>query len=188
MLPFHLPFHSVYSMNTPAFTHVVKVGTNAERHAVFAIIKWSGDGRLSITGVVGPRKNGDAYGSCGQCVDDIRALNPELADVWERWHLNDMRAGCEHQRADKWDERPIDPSKPTNVYGRHCGPNGPETWNMLAWVRRNEHPEGLMNEPCPACGYRYGTAWLREDVPADVVQWLHDLPTSDDLPTAWWPR
>lgn len=25
--------------------------------------------------------------------------------------------------------------------------------------------------PCPECGYRYGTAWLKRELPADVVAW-----------------
>jgi hypothetical protein len=75
---------------------------NTERH-------FGGKTRLSITGVEGPRSNGDARGSCGQCVealDHITTLSPgwtpemvrRLKAEWERWHLNDLRAGCEHQR------------------------------------------------------------------------------------------
>jgi hypothetical protein len=43
---------------------------------------------------VGP----DAYvvESCGQIVDTIREFFPELTPALP-WHLNDMRAGCEHQ-------------------------------------------------------------------------------------------
>lgn len=72
--------------------------------------------RLSITG------DGPGYG--GQCQDSIREAlkagtlrrdharyTPDLSvsdiekvlDVWDRWHLNDMRATCEHQRALGWD-------------------------------------------------------------------------------------
>jgi len=67
---------------------------------------------LSICGVVGPTPSGNAY-SCGQCVDDIREGTPtkmwsksmldKLCNIWERWHLNDMRAGCEHQVGEDWD-------------------------------------------------------------------------------------
>lgn len=82
--------------------------------------KHKGTGRLSITGVVGPRSNGDAYGSCGQISDTIReAINagefkpndaqgwtvPDVLsflDLWDRYHLNDMRPECEHQRAAGW--------------------------------------------------------------------------------------
>ena len=95
---------------------------------VFCKIKID-DGRLSITGVEGPRTNGDAWGSAGQieigykhgtaAYDDKRYNEPselceyaagwdaatfgKFLDVWHLWHLNNMRAGCEHQRGAGWD-------------------------------------------------------------------------------------
>jgi hypothetical protein len=50
---------------------------------------------------------------------------------------------------------------------------------MLVWVRRSEHPEGLLGEPCSTCGYKYGTAWLREAVPEDVLRFLRELAPSE---------
>jgi hypothetical protein len=61
-------------------------------------------------------------------------LARRIGEVWERWHLNDMRAGCEHQRA-------------------------------LGWSRYEDHP----SEPCPVCGYEYGSAWLYEPLPDEIV-------------------
>lgn len=65
---------------------------------------------LHITGVVGPRSNGDCY-SAGQCYDTMRqgVANEgwtadslyKLLDIWERWHMNDTKPYCEHQR--DWD-------------------------------------------------------------------------------------
>lgn len=65
---------------------------------------------LHITGIVGPRKNGDAY-TAGQCYDTLRqgVANEgwtadtlgKFLDIWQRWHLNDMNPCCEHQR--EWD-------------------------------------------------------------------------------------
>ncbi len=168
----------------------------------FATIEWrrlqggSAQLELAITGVVGPKANGDATGSCGQCIESVEdaktcagslndAQRSHLVAVWRRWHLNGMRAGCEHQRAEGWNERPIDASKPTDTYGKHCGPGGPMTWNMLTWVTKRDHPDGLMCEPCPTCGYKYGTAWLYEHVPDDVLAFVCSLPTTDRLPACW---
>lgn len=88
------------------------------------------DGKLSITGVIGPKSNGDAVGGCGQidmefahrkpADDDRRYSSPiqpkeitfaqgwtsdlwfDFLDIWKKWHLNDMRPNCEHQVGDEW--------------------------------------------------------------------------------------
>lgn len=73
------------------------------------------DGKLSISGVVGAKSNGDCYGSCGQCIDSLDEIKQfadgwdvdmvqKLKEIWERWHLNDTRAECEHQRELGWRE------------------------------------------------------------------------------------
>jgi hypothetical protein len=109
----------------------------------YVSIDWDGQ-RLSISGVT-IRKggqfahDGDWLGA-GQNIDDLPAGNDRLREIWKNWHLNDMQAGCEHQR-----ER--------------------------GWTSYDLHP----SEPCPVCGYKYGTAWLRKDVPADVIAELRDL-------------
>lgn len=73
------------------------------------------DGRLSLCGVIGPMSNGNAKGSCGQCIDEIREGEPtegwtremldKLCQIWDRWHLNDMNPCCEHQRELGWLEK-----------------------------------------------------------------------------------
>jgi len=93
--------------NRKDFKRVISPGLTKEGR-LFVTIQYK-DGRLSFFGVVGPLANGEAKGSCGQCLDELANLEklsegwtPELANrlayLWERWHLNDMRAGCEHQR------------------------------------------------------------------------------------------
>ena len=72
------------------------------------------NGRLSIRGVIGPQRNGNCLGSCGQCVEEIRNGKPtdewnhemlqRFCDVWGKWHLNDMRPYCEHMKKLGWDE------------------------------------------------------------------------------------
>lgn len=142
-----------------AFTRITSPGTT-DAGRLFVTVRFDGR-RLSITGVEGPRPNGDCRGGCGQVgiPDSIRLRDGEgwdlkmveqLRAVWDEWHLNDMRAGCVHQRAAKWD------------------------------------PQTSVGKPCPECGYRYGWAWLFEEVPADVLEFLRGLPdASEDLPAAW---
>lgn len=99
-----------------------------------------------------------------------------LTALWDRWHLNDMRPGCEHQRAAEWDKRPIDPSKPLDSYGLHYEGQQHASWNTLAWVRGDEHPNGLLSRACGTCGYRFGSEWLTEDIPNNVLVMLAMLP------------
>lgn len=167
-----------------AFKKVVCAGCS-DCGAVWVEIEWDGR-RLSLSGVEGPRQNGDCKGRCGQIVEAVENTQPpaswaaRLCEIWRRWHLNDMRAGCAHQRAAGWDKRPIDPAKPLDSYGKHFEGQQTASWNMLVWIFRSEHPEGLLNEPCPECGHKYGSAWLFEPVPPDVVCFLRDLPDESD--------
>ena len=132
--------------------------------------------RLSITGVIGPRKNGDAWGGCGQIDMEFDHLNKTendsryehpikaedflfaqgwnsdlwygLLHVWKEWHLNDLHAECVHQE-------------------------------LLGWTC-NTH----LCEPCPVCGYKLGSAWTFREVPKQVIEFLESLPETDSQP-AW---
>lgn len=75
--------------------------------------------RLSVSGHYYDKraaKQKNDWTGGGQCVEKLRAVTPlagswtlqeltELADMWDRWHLNDMRAGCVHQTPSKGDAR-----------------------------------------------------------------------------------
>lgn len=212
------------------------------------------DGRLSITGVIGPKSNGNCYGSCGQCTDEIREGTPaegwtkemvdKFCDIWDKWHLNDMRPYCPHQKDLGWNELatkkvtlynyqlnresiekadmarkaalkalgngevfvPTDeqtkffsmprslklPREATEEEARYYDPKkslfngdkGPTETKILGWLRPDEHPDGILCKPCPVCGYKYGTSWLKENVPDDVIEWLFSLPDITVRP-AW---
>ena len=77
-----------------------------------------------------------------------------LKVMWERWHLNDMRAGTPRQEeaVRKWRPTADDPS-----YQGAC--------NMFESI-------GLLTDG----DYRYGSGWLKEEVPFDVLEWLFTLP------------
>lgn len=135
---------------------------------VFCKIIYTDNGALSISGVEGPKMNGDCLGSCGQI--DISWYNDheniiyqpgwnaekehKFLSTWKRWHLNDMNSACEHQRE-------------------------------LGWEYEDHHDKKTFKgEACPVCGYKIGSAWLKEDVPEDVLQFLYDLPETTKDP-AW---
>ena len=166
---------------TENFTKVVRVGTTPAGRSMaslFCKVKFE-DGKLSITGVIGPTPGGNARGGCGQIdmefehrdsahndsrytsrvkPSEMKFAKGWSADlwldflaIWKVWHLNDMKPGCEHQRALGWEQDGYD-----------------------------KHP----SEPCPTCGYKFGSSWLRVDVPADVLAKLKALPNADKQP-AW---
>jgi len=152
----------------------------------FVEIKFD-EGRLSISGVVGPTRNGNCLGSAGQCVDEIRAGTPaekwtnemlqKLCSIWDAWHLNDMRPYCEHQKQLGWREL-------ARMEVICPGISGATEKKALGWLRPEDHPDGILCKPCPVCGYKYGTAWKTEEVPKDIIDWLFNLPSTKVTP-AW---
>lgn len=137
------------------------------------------DGKLSIHGVIGPTRHGNAIGSSGQIDMEFDHQNPahndkrynepikaselrfasgwnrdtwyRFLEAWKLWHLNDMHAGCEHQRALGWEDEGYD-----------------------------KHP----SEACPECGYKFGSKWNKVTVPVDALDFLRSLPATDRQP-AW---
>lgn len=230
------------------FNKTVHIGTY-DKNAVFCKIEIK-DGKLSISGVEGPMANGDCRGSCGQIDMHLRedqanikpapGWNAEMLarffNVWQKWHLNDMRPNCAHQVGPDWT------SKDVTIYhynltrealsaknaAEKCAVDAPvkgetftptPTQTKLAalpysistyvgeipehyertkqttysrptetkrtgWLHANEHPEGFLAKRCPVCGYKYGTKWLREELPQDVIAFLQSLPDTDMRP-AW---
>lgn len=142
--------------------------------SVFVTVEYT-NGRLSITGVEGPTANGDAAGSCGQCRDlAVEQFNDgwtaemvdQLRAVWERWHLNDMRAGSPAQE-DWLRANPVTAVYPESRFEKAKA--------ALASARLD-----------PDNGYSYGSAWQTENVPDDVLTWLQALPDSDrPMPGSW---
>lgn len=167
------------------------------------------------------------------------ALLRQFADVWDKWHLNDMRAYCIHQK-ESWDIRrtcffdvytmkssvcgdsqrldrqtkerllngetvkwSADEIFVENLPYRNYVPSEPELsaerernplWSPATIERffkhenvsakqpacqthETEHPYGILSKPCPVCGYKYGSKWLYEPVPENVVEFLKNLPS-----------
>jgi hypothetical protein len=97
--------------------------------------RWDYDGGGQITDTLtrmDPRKLAD-----GWTAQDVTALHA----LWERCHLNTMRAGCAHQEVVYEDDG----------YG-------------------GQRPSLDLTPPCAETGYQYGRAWLTEPLPEDVVE------------------
>lgn len=187
----------LYGLRPSSIQKVVRIGSykddyHAQSMPVFCKIEYT-NGKLSISGVVAPLSNGDARGSCGQMYDSIienldaftfaqgwdKVKAFQFVEYWKAWHLNDLRAGCEHQRALGWDKIRINPSELPDSRS-----NRDENGILASWVHPEEHKKGVLGKACPVCGYKYGTSWLTEEVPTDVLKWLEALPNTDRTP-AW---
>lgn len=135
------------------------------------------NGRLSISGVIGPTTGGHCVGSCGQIRDDLpnpvqygTGWNAELLnrflEIWERWHLNDMQAGTPAQMEAVREGREAGLCKDYDATCEYLKARG------LYEVEHEGKP------------YKYGHAWLTEPVPQDVLDFLASLPDTDVTP-AW---
>ena len=117
---------------------------------------------LSICGEIWNHLKTDVFLS-GQCLDDMpdfislwlvsRSKFERIREVWKRWHLNDLNPGCEHQRA----------LMPIIIRER-----GDDFFNISNY-------DAIIDLPvfgyCPFCdGYIYGSAWLHEELPAEIVE------------------
>jgi hypothetical protein len=119
---------------------------------LFAIECEIKEGRFSMSG--------DSGNSSGQLVDSIKPRSEaqrELIRLWNKWHLNDMKAGTATQeealKAFKKDETKTERSsyfEQASDYLKSIG--------LLV----DKHP--VTGEP-----YSYGNGWLMVDLPADII-------------------
>lgn len=105
--------------------------------------------------------SGSYNGGGGQIVDRLKELDtvsiPEqdlkdLIEIWERWHLNDLKAGCEHQ-----EPIPVSSDHPEYV-----------------------HYKWLNSKRCPN-GYKWGSAWLVEELPQEVIDRVAEIFTAQPM-------
>ena len=160
---------------------IVRIGEQKDVGQTFCKITYC-DGKLSITGVEGPKRDGNFAGSCGQIdMHDWNFLEyapgfdattvAKFREVWKKWHLNDMQAGSPRQTA--WiNANPLPWVYPESHYTVYR--------DALREAGLSPDAEYLHNgKP-----YSYGSAWLKVEVPAEVLEFLSGLPDTDIQP-AW---
>ena len=115
--------------------------------------------QLSISGEI---KHGRTFIAGGQIIDTLKeayknntlslripdAIFIKILEIWEKWHLNDLRAYCIHQKP---------------IVEEHKGKSYEELMKI---------PE---LQKCPVCGYRYGSQWRYEPLPEEVVEFIKSL-------------
>jgi len=201
------------------------------------------DGELHGLDVEGP-ETGETVRvveSCGQIQDTLVEFFPEIRPLLP-WHLNDLRAGCEHQERlgwgrgktialtrdtlspmqrevfdtkafkeceekrekelqRKWREMSQDQNKAiawlkshvehvsgddlaTLMGGKRVAWRVDQSKRLRAferWMREDLEKEispevfdaklypDSLGAPCPECGYAYGSAWLKRDLPPEIL-------------------
>lgn len=159
-------------MPTSGSIHLAAIRFRSEdRYVHHVTVKWRVvDGNLSIVGEVW-RPGRDDIDAGGQLQGSLRSLYDDdlvtrLCDIWDRWHLNTMRAGSPTQEAWIRERKTelLDASKyPSNWYDTVS--------ERLAQAGLNPDPDYLHDgEP-----YKYGRAWLTEELPDSVVEELTAL-------------
>jgi hypothetical protein len=116
--------------------------------------------RLSICGTVFEgeklRKDERNLIAGGQCLEDCAPIIPlPLLAIWRRWHLNDMRAGTMKQE----------------TFLREYRENHPDCRMSYEFACQVLSGADLLEDD----GYRYGTAWLKEELPEGVIAYLESL-------------
>ena len=124
-------------------------------------------GELSMIGNVWNPIESDIY--CGgQCYDTLKEFFPynkkvqRLIEIWKRWHLNHLRAGT--QKQEEWLRAHADEYETLKSYP------GPFL-SHYDWATRELRKAGLN----PDNGYMYGSAWLKEELPTQIIAELSYL-------------
>lgn len=136
------------------------------------------DGKLSMHGVEGPRPDGNAQGSAGQIDSNYRGPNSQkdikfnsgwnaakwnkLLYIWQNHHLNDLHAGTPKQEA--------------ALKKKFGGVNANRYEEQVAYLKSID----LYDDN----GYKFGTGWLRTEVPESALEWLRNLENTKNQP-AW---
>ena len=184
---------------------ICRIGTVEARPGKWASVYISitfVDGKLSISGVIGPTRGGNAIGSAGQIDTDFAHRNSAqddqrntalikphkihfakgwnarqwltLLEYWHEWHLNDLTAGSPRQEAYL--------AKNAQAWNAYQGTLSHYEWACEVLTAASLQPDReYLHDGQP---YRYGSAWLRRDVPQRVIDFLMILPEADQ-PCPW---
>ena len=148
-----------------------------KRYKAYVEFELSPDGNFTMSGEIWNTKETDIVAG-GQMVNELVKYFPHdtrlkrMVEIWQRYHLNEMHPGCEHQRTMGWETLKLDDTKET---GWHIDT---KTANLAMWAYPIgspdnkfggfEHEKGVLCKPCPVCGYKFGSAWRKEEIPEDV--------------------
>jgi len=174
-------------------------GGNADRRYSDALSYGQNDDDLADAvhrrAIIERRPDQDPHG-----IDLTQADAARVSDLWRRWHLNAMRALCAHQTPRRWTctktGRPIlaterqpydcpDCGRPRWTCDTPCyAPAGSHPYRPAPAIGPQPIPRRAVRLVCADCaqpaaspthGYRAGSAWLVEPLPADVLDTIRAL-------------
>ena len=130
-----------------------------KRYKAYVEFELSPDGNFTMSGEIWNTKETDIVAG-GQMVNELVKYFPHdtrlkrMVEIWERWHLNDMKAGTPAQEFAIAD------------WLKHNG-------NEYEYTAACDYLQsvGLYTVPDPrdyTKTYRYGHAWLKEEIPENV--------------------
>lgn len=183
------------------------------------------DGKAQIEWTLEHKENGLEFsasgefdGSSGQCLDSIGKAYPDdatvqsMVNVWQRWHLNGMRAGTREQCAEIKRRRKLAEDHARTVengeryfYDKEMTQSN---WHSLcelfghssyySWECAILKDAGLYEVPLPEGlqatggfpeevtsgkrGYRFGERWIFEPLPAEVLAEIESWPQGKAAP------
>lgn len=126
------------------------------------------DGRFSASGNIWQASRRDIL-SGGQILDEIAQLFPDnelvhrIVAVWKKWHLNDMHAGTPRQEAflETLNLPHYNHYESAKAKLKEAGLDPDDSYLL------NDKP------------YEYGSAWLRIELPPEVIAEIESWPGSD---------
>jgi len=151
---------------------------------------------VSITweyGTTAELQRGNGSGGAGIDAEVVDAMSEpartkvrRIVTLADRWHLNTMVGGCVHQ-GETWTCTRGRKTDAIGVISEGCGtvngwPIVREVYGERPYPKRGDQchvcGRNRWDEPtdrCPETGYRFGTSWLVEVPPADVIAELRAL-------------
>lgn len=123
---------------------------------------------FNLTGSIRGYGSGQVCNSIRQKISEnkFEFLIPEddvmhMLDYWNKWHLNDLKAGCTHQEEFLNRIKTYRPKLFENY------------WNNYDTIK-NEMKSKHIN-PCAICNYEYGSGWKLVLPPPKELKWIREF-------------
>ncbi|MCI2980666.1 hypothetical protein [[Clostridium] innocuum] len=101
-----------------------------------------------------------------QAIKDCKCFTPTANEAW-LYNLS-------YEIKTEADELPEE-LKPYYEPKTFLGKNEHIEVKKRGWLYKKDHSKGLMCEPCPVCGYKYGSSWCYMPIPENDKKIIYEL-------------